>query len=135
MIPARYRGRTDLAINGSFWIGGALGAASSIVLLDPAVIDPELGWRLAFLIGSTLGLVILFLRAFIPESPRWLVIHGREEEAERIVRRDRGRGRGTSRNAGAALKPMRIRPRTIHAAYRGVPHAFRHLSPPRPGRS
>jgi MFS family permease len=85
MIPARYRGRTDLAINGSFWIGGALGAASSIVLLNPAVINPELGWRLAFLIGATLGLVILALRAFIPESPRWLVIHGREAEAERIT--------------------------------------------------
>ena len=110
MIPARYRGRTDLAINGSFWIGGALGAASSIVLLNPAVINPELGWRLAFLIGSTLGLVILFLRAFIPESPRWLVIHGREAEAERIVGEIEAKA-GDVPDAGAALKPMRIRTR------------------------
>ena len=60
MIPARYRGWTDLAINGSFWIGGALGAAGSIILLDPARLDPDIGWRLAFLIGSALGLVIFF---------------------------------------------------------------------------
>lgn len=114
MIPARYRGRTDLAINGSFWIGGALGAASSIVLLNPAIINPELGWRLAFLIGSCLGLVILALRAFIPESPRWLVIHGREAEAEGVM----GEIEDKSLRAPAPdgeperkLKPMRIRPR------------------------
>ena len=60
MIPARYRGWTDLAINGSFWIGGALGAAGSIIVLDPTRLDPDVGWRLAFLIGSALGLVIFF---------------------------------------------------------------------------
>ncbi|MGA2636560.1 MAG: MFS transporter [Methylocella sp.] len=110
MIPARYRGRTDLAINGSFWIGGALGAASSIVLLNPAVINPELGWRLAFLIGSTLGLVILTLRAFIPESPRWLVIHGREAEAERITAEIEAKA-GRAPDGDGDLKPLRIRPR------------------------
>jgi MFS family permease len=110
MIPARYRGRTDLAINGSFWLGGALGAASSIVLLNPALINPELGWRLAFLIGSTLGLVILTLRAFIPESPRWLVIHGREAEAERITGEIEAMS-ALAPDGDAALKPMRIRPR------------------------
>ncbi len=76
LIPARFRGWTDLLINGSFWVGAAMGAGGSLVLLDPAVIDPALGWRLAFLIGATIGLVILVMRLWIPESPRWLVTHG-----------------------------------------------------------
>ncbi len=87
LMPARYRGRVDLAINGTFWIGAAMGAAASIVLLDPARFAPDIGWRLAFFIGAALGLVILFLRAFLPESPRWLAIHGRPAEAEAIVER------------------------------------------------
>jgi MFS family permease len=86
-IPARYRGRTDLIVNGSFWIGAALGAGGSIILLDPAIIDPDYGWRLAFLIGAVLGVAILLLRMFIPESPRWLVTHGHTAEAEAIVAR------------------------------------------------
>jgi MFS family permease len=86
LIPARVRGWTDLVINGSFWLGAALGAAGSIVLLDPAYFDPEIGWRLAFLIGAMLGLIIWFMRLWLPESPRWLMTHGRAGEAERIVR-------------------------------------------------
>ncbi len=85
LIPARFRGRTDLAINGSFWIGAALGAAGTLVLLDPAVLPPDQGWRAAFGIGALLGLVILVLRRFIPESPRWLMTHGRLAEAEHVV--------------------------------------------------
>ena len=73
LIPARVRGWSDLVINGSFWIGAAMGALGSLVLLDPAVIDPEHGWRLAFLIGASLALVIFFMRLWIPESPRWLM--------------------------------------------------------------
>jgi MFS family permease len=84
-IPARYRGWTDLVINGSFWIGAAIGAASSVVLLDPAVLAPDFGWRAAFFIGALLGLFILLLRAWIPESPRWLVTHGRLEEAQAVL--------------------------------------------------
>jgi MFS family permease len=85
LVPARYRGWTDLVINGSFWIGAALGGAGAIVLLDPAIINPELGWRLAFLIGASLGLIVLVMRMWIPESPRWLMIHGRPEAARAIV--------------------------------------------------
>src|SRR5262249_37952072 len=85
LIPARYRGWTDLVINGSFWIGAALGAAASIVLLDPAVIAPELGWRLAFFSGAVLGLIVFVMRLWIPESPRWLMTHGRQAQAEAIV--------------------------------------------------
>lgn len=85
LIPARYRGRTDLAINGSFWVGAALGALGSVVLLDPGLLPPDLGWRLAFAIGAALGIVILFLRRFLPESPRWLLTHGRQAEAEATV--------------------------------------------------
>jgi MFS family permease len=84
-IPARYRGWTDLIINGTFWIGAALGAAASLVLLDPALLPPDLGWRTAFFIGAVLGLFILALRTWIPESPRWLMIHGSPDEAHAIL--------------------------------------------------
>ena len=85
LVPARYRGWTDLVINGSFWIGAAIGAVSSIVLLDAALIGPDLGWRLAYLTGACLGLVVFVMRMWIPESPRWLMIHGRPDEAHAIV--------------------------------------------------
>jgi MFS family permease len=85
LIPARYRGRTDLAINGSFWVGAALGAGVSVALLGASAIEPDMRWRLAFLVGAALGLVILFMRMWIPESPRWLVTHGRGAEAEAVV--------------------------------------------------
>jgi MFS family permease len=85
-IPARYRGRTDLIINGSFWVGAAIGAAGSIVLLDPALFAPDMGWRVAFFIGAVLGLVIFFMRFWIPESPRWLITHGHQAKAEAILK-------------------------------------------------
>ncbi len=85
LIPARYRGWTDLIINGSFWIGAAIGAVSAIVFLDPQVIDPEYGWRLAFLTGAALGLIVFVMRFWIPESPRWLMIYGRPELAHKIM--------------------------------------------------
>ena len=85
LVPARYRGWTDLVINGSFWIGAALGAGSAIILLDPARFAPDFGWRLAYLIGACLGLGVLVMRWWIPESPRWLMVHGRPDLALKIV--------------------------------------------------
>ncbi len=85
LIPARLRGWTDLLINGSFWIGAAMGAGGSIVLLNPKIIDPEFGWRLAFLIGTLIGLAVLVMRHWVPESPRWLMTHGFLKEADAIV--------------------------------------------------
>jgi len=85
LVPARYRGWTDLVINGSFWIGAAIGAVSAIILLDPNLLGPDLGWRLAYLTGACLGLVVFVMRMWIPESPRWLMIHGFPERAHAIV--------------------------------------------------
>jgi MFS family permease len=85
LIPARVRGWTDLVINGSFWVGAAVGALGSIVLLDPALLPVDMGWRAAFAIGAALSLVILLMRMWLPESPRWLITHGRAAEAEAIV--------------------------------------------------
>jgi MFS family permease len=85
LVPARYRGWTDLVINGSFWVGAAVGAAGSIVLLNPAVLPADVGWRMAFLIGAGLGLAIFLMRFWLPESPRWLVTHGRAGEADAIL--------------------------------------------------
>jgi MFS family permease len=84
-IPARFRGRTDLAINGSFWIGAALGAAGAVVFLQPGRLPADWGWRAAFAIGALLGLGILMLRRLIPESPRWLMLHARIDEAEAVM--------------------------------------------------
>ena len=85
LIPARMRGRVDLMINGSYWVGAALASAATLVLLDPRRLPIWLGWRFAFGIGATLGLIVIFFRRWIPESPRWLMIHGRNAEAEMIV--------------------------------------------------
>jgi MFS family permease len=85
LIPARYRGRTDLAINGSFWLGAAMGALGAVVLLQPGLLPPDWGWRAAFGIGAVLGLFILLLRRWIPESPRWLMLHGRFDDCERVI--------------------------------------------------
>ena len=112
LTPARVRGFTDLVINGSFWIGAAMGAAGSIVLLDPSVMDPEYGWRLAFLIGALLAFIILFMRMWIPESPRWLMTHGQGERAQAVIAEieDGFRARGHVLPAPQG-RPVRLRER------------------------
>jgi MFS family permease len=112
LVPARYRGWTDLVINGSFWLGAALGAAGSIVLLDPALLAPDLGWRLAFLIGAVLGCVIFLMRLWLPESPRWLMTHGRIDEAKAAVDDIEARLRAGGHAFGdEALPVIRLRTR------------------------
>jgi MFS family permease len=114
LIPARYRGRTDLLINGSFWIGAAVGAVGSIVLLDPGVLGPELGWRAGFLIGAVLALFIFVMRLWIPESPRWLMTHGRAAEAEAVIARiEEGLRRCGRGIVAAGLPRVRLRSRRI----------------------
>jgi MFS family permease len=85
LIPARARGWVDLAINGSYWIGASVGAALSFVLLDKDLFSVDLGWRLAFALGAVMGLAIMLVRRYVPESPRWLAIHGHENRAEKLV--------------------------------------------------
>jgi MFS family permease len=87
LIPAAQRGFADLAINGTFWLGAILGSGASIVLLDPRIFDQRFGWRIAFGLGAILAVGIIFVRERIPESPRWLLTHGRADEAERGVAR------------------------------------------------
>ena len=98
LIPARVRGRVDLIINGSYWLGAAFGALGAYVLLMD-IFPIDLGWRLAFGLGAILGVGILLVRRHVPESPRWLFIHGREEEAERIVDEHRARDHRGDRRA------------------------------------
>jgi len=113
-MPARYRGRVDLYVNGSYWVGAALGAVGAIVVLDPALLPPWLGWRLAFIIGGVLALLIITLRAFVPESPRWLMTHGRPDEAERVVSGIEARIARSNPQAGADREaaPVRLSPYT-----------------------
>ena len=84
LIPARYRGRVDIAVNGTYWAGAILGTLGELVLLN--ALDPSLGWRIGFLIGPVLGVVILFVRRNLPESPRWQIMHGQADEAEQSIR-------------------------------------------------
>jgi MFS family permease len=127
LVPARVRGWTDLVINGSFWIGAALGALAAIVLLDSAVIDPEHGWRAAFLIGALLACIVFFMRLWLPESPRWLMTHGRADEAEAVVAgiEDRLRAEGHAIPPGP-LPKVRLKSRT-HTPLADVAHALIHL--------
>ena len=110
--PARLRGWTDLAINGTFWIGAGIGAAGSLVLLDPGLLPSDWGWRACFLIGAALGLTILFMRMWVPESPRWLITHNRAEEAKQVVEEIEAHFRQHGVEIpNVPVKPLRLRAR------------------------
>jgi MFS family permease len=127
LVPARVRGWTDLCINGSFWIGAALGAVAAIVLLDPARIDPEHGWRAAFLIGAALAAIVFFMRLWLPESPRWLMTHGRAAEAEKVVAGIEARFRAEGHVIpDAPLPKVRLRSRS-HTPLGDVWHTLIHV--------
>jgi len=113
-------------INGSFWVGAAMGALAAIVLLDPAVIDPEHGWRLAFLIGAALALVVFFMRMWLPESPRWLMTHGRAAEADTVIGGIEARLRAEGHAIpDMALAKVRLRTRR-HTPLAEVAHTLLH---------
>jgi MFS family permease len=110
LIPAKYRGRIDLIVNGSFWVGAAAGAAVTPLLLDQRLFPVDIGWRLGFAVGGVLGLSILLLRRFVPESPRWLVTHCRAEEADRTVKQIE---KATAASSGRKLPPS-VGSLTVH---------------------
>jgi MFS family permease len=112
LIPARVRGRVNLVINGSFWIGAVAGSAATVVLLDPQVFALDVGWRVGFGIGAGLGFLVLFARRFIPESPRWLAIHGYRAQAQGIVAQIEARVLGAGPRApGDPADMLTIKPR------------------------
>ena len=111
LMPARLRGRIDLIVNGSYWLGAAIGAAATIVLLDPALLPVNVGWRLGFLIGAALGCTIMVLRRWVPESPRWLVTHGHNDAAEAAVAEIEGR---VAADTGRCLAPVEGAALVIH---------------------
>ena len=114
LIPAKYRGRVDLVVNGSFWLGAAGGALAVPFLLDQHLFAPDFGWRLGFGIGAVLGLGILLLRRFVPESPRWLVTHGQNEQAEKTVSEiEKDVEKATGQHPAAPKESIEVHPKKV----------------------
>ena len=111
LIPAAFRGRVNLIVNGSYWLGGALGSVSTLVILDPRFLPPKWGWRAGFATGAIVGLFILLLRRHVPESPRWLMTHGKETDAEEVMRAIERR---VEESLGVALPEPKREPLAIH---------------------
>jgi MFS family permease len=111
LVPARIRGRIDLGINASYWIGAALGAAGTLVLLNPAILPHALGWRLCFGLGASLGLAVVLVRRHLPESPRWLLLHGRFDEAEELIGTIEHEVAKSTGEIPAVTRTIRISPR------------------------
>jgi MFS family permease len=127
LIPARLRGHVDLIINATYWMGAAIGSVATIILLNGHFFSSQMGWRFVFGIGACLGLIIIFVRRFIPESPRWLMTHGKKEEAENIVHQVEEE---TRRTTGKELPEPKGGPLTIrvrdHTPWREIWRAMAH---------
>ncbi|MFD0690445.1 MFS transporter [Actinomadura fibrosa] len=122
LIPARVRGRVDVVVNGSFWVGTTIAAALSIPVLNGDLIPEDVGWRALFALGALLGLGVLFVRRSVPESPRWLFIHGREREAEEIVRGiEKSVVADTGKDLPAPERRIRVRQRKL-VTFREIAH-------------
>jgi MFS family permease len=127
LIPARVRGHVDLVINSTYWIGATIGALATVFLFNTGIVPPARGWRFAFLIGASLGVIVIFIRHFVPESPRWLMTHGRKDEAERIVGELE---KEIAKETGSALPPPQGKPLLLtvrhHTPWKDIAEAMLH---------